>query len=227
MRKLITLLTLLLSLGCNMLRAESGDTDITALTNTLYSLPREVMAGEQVTLSIALKNEMIISGFQVDVALPQGFSFVMDGRYYVADLSTERDVSSRTHTFSTQLQTDGSLRILCYSGHNIPFSGNDGEVATLAIDVADTAPEGPSPIVLRNIVLTDDKGSTFKPAEVTFSLTVTDEVVPVDLDLSGDGEVTSADVSPLVDDILSPSSHFSVADITRLINYLLRQQAKQ
>lgn len=227
MRKFLFLLTLLLSLGSSALWAESGDTDISALANTPYSQPRDVKAAEQVTLSLAIKNEMIISGFQLDVELPQGFSFVKDGRYYVADLSTERDVSSRTHTFSTQLQDDGSLRILCYSGRNYPFNGNDGEVATLAIDVAATAPMGPSPILLKNIVLTDDQGKTIKPTEVTFSLTVTDVAMPEELDLSGDGDVTKEDVSLLVNDILSPSCHFSVADIIRLINYLLRHPAQQ
>lgn len=231
MKRALLIITLGLGLGCLTPKAEAADTDVTKLDNTIYSTAREVTAGETVTLSLSMKNKMLTTGYQVDIELPEGIDFAQEGGYYEAYLSLKRLDTKKSHVFSAEMQGDGTLRLLCYSSKNIAFKGNDGEVATVDVTVADDAPLGPQTVILKAIVLTDDKGSTSKSVDVSFTLTVTS---PYDLD--HDGHVNSTDVGILVNYILGQASanaetsasydinhngEVNVGDVTQLMAYII------
>lgn len=202
MRKILIFLTLFLCFGYISPKAKAADTDVTKLDNTIYCESQDVTAGETVTLSLSMKNDKVITGYQVDIELPEGYEFVTEYGFYVADISTARKVSTRTHSFDAEMQDDGSLRILCYSSKNFPFSGSDGEVATFAVRVTENAPAGASTVRLKNIIMTESSGVVTKSPEVTFSLTLPEEESLEDYDLDKDGHVNIADVTKLVNFIL-------------------------
>lgn len=203
MKKLLYAITLLLSLGLACAQAEAAtDTDISRVNNTIYVESVEANSGDVVTLSVQMKNITIVTGYQVDIVLPEGLSFVTTDGYAEASLSAERLASTRSHTFDAEFQEDGSLRLLCYSSKNVTFSGNTGEVATVQIKVAGNA-SGQKSVQLTGIVLTDSQGKTVEAADVYFSVNVTGGGnYNSKYDINEDGKVDVQDVTMLVDYIL-------------------------
>lgn len=203
MKKLLYAITLLLSLGLACAQAEAAtDTDISRVANTIYVKSVEANPGDEVTLSIQMKNTITVTGYQVDIVLPEGLSFVTNGGYAEAYLSAKRLASTRSHTFDAEFQADGALRLLCYSSKNITFSGNDGEVATVQIKVADKA-SGNKSVQLKGIVLTDSQGKTVEATDVYFSVNVAGGAkYDSKYDINEDGKIDVQDVTFLVDYIL-------------------------
>lgn len=172
MKKFLLLLSLFFSLGL-MFKTKAADTDVSEYPFAIYSKPVTGTAGETITISLEMKNESPVSGFQVDIVLPEGIEFVKDEYdYYEADKSMSRLISTKSHTFESNLQPDGSLRLLCYSGKNTAFEGNDGEVAIFEIKISNDAIIGSSTILLKEIVLTDDQGTNMKCPDSSFTLTI-------------------------------------------------------
>lgn len=202
MRKFLTFVILFFSLGCMTPKAEAADTDVSTIDNTVYCESQQAAPGQSLSLSLRMKNDKNTSGFQVDIVLPEGFEFEMENGFYVVDLSAARKVSTRTHTIEAELQDDGSLRVLCYSTKSWLFDGNDGEVATVGIKVTENAPAGASTIQLKEMVLTDEKGVTIEASDVFFTVNLPEEESLEDYDLDGDG-------------------HVNIADVTKLVNYIL------
>ena len=72
-----------------------------------------------------MNNAVEAVGYQCDIYLPDGISFVKDeDDDYLVELSTERTTYKNTDYFNYALQKDGALRILCSSTKSKPFSGN-------------------------------------------------------------------------------------------------------
>ena len=121
-RKLI-ILTLCLSLGL-MARAEA--TDISQYENVVFPVPTTGSAGSAVTVSVEMNNTVNATGFQFDIVLPEGITVATDGDgFYLIALSETRTTSKKTDFFSSALQTDGSVRVMCSSTQSYTFSGNE------------------------------------------------------------------------------------------------------
>ncbi|MBQ7686267.1 MAG: choice-of-anchor D domain-containing protein [Bacteroidaceae bacterium] len=92
--------------------------------NELHIQAAEGFADETVTVSLTMNNMDAISGFQFEFTLP-------DALTYVPNSFT---LSSRKQNHSVvESQTNGVLRILCYSPDDTPFTGEDGELATMQL----------------------------------------------------------------------------------------------
>ena len=75
--------------------------------------------------------------------------------FNIINLSTKRTTAQKTNYFDSAEQPDGAIRIMCSSTKNYTFSGNDGEVATITLNVSDEMEEGEYPLILKNIVISD------------------------------------------------------------------------
>lgn len=80
--------------------------------------------GDTITLELSMTNQDTIRGFQVDIGLDSLLEYV-DGS---AQLSSRAQAS---HSLSVALQSNQSLRVLCFSMSNDHFSGDTGVVLTL------------------------------------------------------------------------------------------------
>lgn len=130
---------------------------------TIYADAVTMAAGESVDLSVKMKNSVPMTGFQFDVVMPEGLSIAMDeDGYYLIDLSTERTTTRNTNTFDSALQADGSVRVLAGSTKSKTFEGTDGEVCTITVKAAEGIAEGTYTVVLKNIIMSDATGKTYK-----------------------------------------------------------------
>ena len=67
-----------------------------------------------------------------------------------------------TNTFDSALQADGSVRVLAGSTKSKTFEGTDGEVCTITVKAAEGIADGTYTIVLKNIIMSDATGKTYK-----------------------------------------------------------------
>lgn len=203
MKNLFLTIALFLGLGLSCPQAVAAtDTDISSVGNTIYVTATEAKPGAEITLSVKMKNAITVTGYQVDILLPEGLSFVTSEGYADASISAERLATTRSHTFDAEFQTDGALRLLCYSSKNTPFSNNDGEVAVVKIKVGDNVADLLS-VRLKEIVLTEASGKTVEASDVYFSVKVSAENYDSNYDVNKDGKIDVQDVTSLVDYILN------------------------
>lgn len=90
--------------------------------NELHVQPTSGIADEVVTVSLTMNNMDAISGFQFEFALPPALTY-MENSFQLSDRKQGHSV--------VQTLKDGVLRIIGYSSSDTPFSGNDGELATM------------------------------------------------------------------------------------------------
>ena len=186
-KKLFAVLALCLGLG---LPVAAENTDVTTIDNTLYIEPLTANVGKTVTLSIKMKNTVKVEGLQFTLVLPKGLQVVTepDTAVYV---SRERTDSSSVYGVETALPDSTTLMVLIGSHERKAFTGTDGEVATVKVQVAKGTAPGTYPLYLRNIALSDDQEipASYDTAEVESSITL-------DLrgDVNRDGEVGIGDI---------------------------------
>lgn len=131
-------------------------TDVSGYDDVIYIEPFEVVPGSQIVVSVQMNNKTELRGFQFDLYLPEGVSFALDDDGFpIAELSTERTTVKKTDYFNSVVQRDGALRILCNSTNGYSFSGNEGEVATITLDVSESIAEGSHLLTLANIKMSD------------------------------------------------------------------------
>lgn len=138
------------------------DTDISSLANVIYLNNTEAKVGTETTLSINMKNSAEIRGFQFDLYLPDGVTVAksLKGKILGA-LSAGRLPEEDEHTLTISEQEDGAIRFLCGSQYDETFTGMDGEIATLTVNIADDVEDGDYAIVLRKVKLTETNINNF------------------------------------------------------------------
>ena len=150
-------------------------TDLTTIDNTIYIEPVKANAGETLTLSVKMKNSVEAEGFQFDLCLPEGVTVVCDADGLPeASLSTERTTARRTNTFQAAMQPDGSLRVMAASTNASVFTGNDGEVCTVKVRLADDMALGDHALLLRDVAISDANAQSHNIKLVEATLTVSD-----------------------------------------------------
>ena len=137
-------------------------TDPTAFDDLIYIKDATATAGSEIEIPVYMKNSVPMTGFQFDVVMPEGLSIAMDDEYYLIDLSTVRTTARKTNTFDSAAQKDGSVRVLAGSTKSETFSGTDGEVAIITANVAAGLADGEYKVVLKNIIMSDKTGQTYK-----------------------------------------------------------------
>lgn len=172
MKKFI-ILNLMLCLGyAGMIKA--ANTDISTLDNIIYVEPFNAAAGTQVQMSIKMKNSAAIRGFQFDLFLPDGVTAAKSAKGKIlASLTESRLPLEDEHTLTLSEQGDGSIRFLCGSLADETFTGTDGEIATLTINVDGGMANGDYPVYLRTMKLTEtDISKFYETAELETTLTI-------------------------------------------------------
>lgn len=212
---------------------DNEDTDLEKYENVLFVKGGKGVAGLTTTLSLMLNNTIEAVGFQCDFYAPEKTCVPKDeDGFYMMDLSTERTTYSKTNLFETGLQADGAIRILCSSSKNYAFSGTTGEVATITLSLDKDIAPGEYPLVLKNIVISNPEGRTYKVPYVKTTLTVESFNLG---DANGDGEVNIGDYTTIASHILGkPQDAFmetaadtnqdgtiDVGDLTGLVKIIL------
>ena len=210
------------------------DTDISAHSDILYFDRTVGVAGSQVVLSLKMRNRLKAVAYQCDLYLPDGVEVAKndDGSYKI-DLSTERTTVENSNVFKSALQSDGCIRILSASTSNIAYNGNDGEVATIVLQLSDSLEEGDLPIILRNVEIADANSANNVIDFVKSTLTVSAYTVG---DVNNDGRISITDFTAIVEYLMgnvpavfiekaadiSGDGKISVTDLTSLVPLIMQ-----
>ena len=154
--------------------ARAETTDLSQYANIVYAQDLTAEAGSTATLSIRLKNNLEIPGWQLDMKLPDGVTFAKgsDGRELIK-LSTQRTTPQNHNVFEYAMRSNGYMRVLCASTTNAVFDGNEGEVATIQLDIDENLEPGDYPIVLKEVEVSDMAFKAHRADRLEATLTVT------------------------------------------------------
>ena len=194
--------------GSRQMRAEvrasrKSPTDLSTLENAIYVEPITASPGTQQVLSVRMKNVSEVAGFEFDLQLPEGVTVATDEDHMnMAELSTNRTTAKRTNYFDTSLKNDGTLKVLCGTSVENPttgklytFSGNDGEVARITVNVAAGMTSGVYPVIVKDAILSDPSAQkTNIPVSVETSISIGDDIIVLD-----ETSTTAPDVANGVD----------------------------
>ena len=210
------------------------DTDISAHSDILYFDRTVGVAGNKVVLSLKMRNRLKAVAYQCDLYLPDGVEVAKnaDGSYKI-ELSTERTTAENSNVFKSALQSDGCIRILSASTSNIAYNGNDGEVATIVLQLSDSLEKGDLPIILRNVEIADANSANNVIDFVKSTLTVSAYTVG---DVNNDGRISITDFTAIVEYLMgnapavfiekaadiSGDGKISVTDLTSLVPLIMQ-----
>ena len=186
---------------------KAGTTDITGIDNVIYITPVKADAGETKALSICMKNKAEIRGFQFDLYLPDGVTIAVNkkGKMLVS-LNSSRLDEDDEHSILVEQQEDSSYRFLCNSMYEETFLGNDGEIATVTLNIDASMADGVYPVVIKNQKLSEtDISKHYETELVETTMTIGNpEVDPAFRrgDANGDGVINMQDVMFIVNYIL-------------------------
>ena len=202
---------------------------LSAAADRFYIEDFTIDPGETQTVSIMLDNEAAYTAFQFNIYMPDGLTVEQEDGDYIFDLT---DRKARDHNISSQLQEDGSIRVMSYSLRINAYSGNSGALVTFSVTARNDF-AGPATIWLSHILFTTTAG-----VEVVFTdepCTVTVPSTGLKGDVNDSGTVTISDVTALIDYLLggevSPFNSgnadvngdqtITIRDVTALIDLLL------
>lgn len=132
------------------------ETDASENDNIIYTDNAKVFAGDEMTLSVKMKNTVPIRGFQFNLYLPSGITVAKNSKdRFMVSLNEERLAEDDEHTISASEQDDGSILVLCGSQYDETFTGNDGEIVSIKLQVAESMKSGNYDITLKHIKLTE------------------------------------------------------------------------
>lgn len=211
-RRIITIVTLLMAIS-NMVMA----TDVVTIKDFLIS------PGQTKVVNISLENDEAYAAFQFDLYLPEGITV----ESYVAN---ESRVPTGTNLYMSSL-TDGAYRFLSAGMSVDPLVGNSGVIVSLTVKADKNISEGEVTGYFRNIVLAKADASGQKYQEMSFPVTISNSIPG---DANGDGRISIADASLVVDYILSGGTitvsagadmngdgKISIADASAIVDYIL------
>lgn len=181
--------------------AADPDTDISSMNNVIYLNKVEANADGQINLSIRMKNTAAIRGFQFDIYLPDGVTVVKSAKgKIIGSLSDGRLPEDDEHSLTLSEQSDGAIRFLCGSLYDETFTGNDGEIATLTVKIAENMSDGNYPIILKNMKLTEtDINNYYQTDYVKSTLTIKSYTLG---DINSDQKIDVSDYIGIANHIL-------------------------
>lgn len=191
--------------------------DSTALDNVIYINKVEAYTGQQLQLPINMKNTAAIRGFQFDLYLPEGVSVMKNNKGRIlGSLNSERLPEEDEHTLTISEHSDGSIRFLCGSQYDDTFTGYDGEIITLSLQISDNMADGDYPVILRNIKLTETDISKFYEVSYLKSiLTVSSYILG---DINADGKIDVSDYIGVANHIMGNTPNgfiYGAADVDK------------
>ena len=192
-------------------------------TNTLAISDTKVCKGTSVVLPISMNNIESITAFEFDLYLPEGITLTG------CELT---DRKGRDHTSSFSVQSEGKYKVVAYSASSKAFSGTEGAVVNLMLDVSEDMAVGEYMVNIKNIELTLSDATPITPADISAKLTVSDIKAG---DVNGSGKVTISDVVAIVNHVIgrTPANFVAAAadvngdgiinvfDVTKTVNIIL------
>ena len=156
------------------------------------------------TLSVCLRNQVPVTGYQFELELPAGVSIVTDSDACQASVSNDRTTLSDHNIFEVSKLKNGRYLVICASTKNSVFSGTDGAVATIDVTISNSVEAGECPVKIYNQVITGPTGVLDRIDVSDFSF----EIAPFELgDANGDGIVNISDAIGIANYILGTSTN--------------------
>ena len=119
--------------------------------DTFYIAPVNVVPGESKTITLNLDNSQVFRGFQTDIELPEGLKIASKSNGNFDISLTDRGASS--FSVSSNLMSDGSVRILGYSTQGESIKGNQGALVRISVRASSVFSGGY--IKLKNSIFSD------------------------------------------------------------------------
>ena len=119
--------------------------------DTFYIAPVNVVPGEAKTITLNLDNSQVFRGFQTDIELPEGLKIASKSNGNFDISLTDRGSSS--FSVSSNLMSDGSVRILGYSTQGEAIKGNQGALVRISVRASSDFSGGY--IKLKNSIFSD------------------------------------------------------------------------
>ena len=119
--------------------------------DTFYIEPVNVVPGESKTITLNLDNSQVFRGFQTDIELPEGLKIASrsNGNFDISLI----DRGSSSFSVSSNLMSDGSVRILGYSTQGESIKGNQGALVRISVRASSDFSGGY--IKLKNSIFSD------------------------------------------------------------------------
>jgi hypothetical protein len=115
-----------------------------------YITVPDLLAGQgtTTTLNVSVENYDEFVGFQFDIVLPTGISYINSSS--TLNLSRKQD-----HSVLVSTLENGAIRVLAFSLQQLPFLGNEGTVVSFGLAINDETTLGIHPINIQNAILGD------------------------------------------------------------------------
>lgn len=204
--------------------------------NTLaFASSLKASRGAEFHLPIEMNNVNEISAVQFDLYLPEGMLLSTD-EYGDYQIELGDRTTTRRHSVSSRVMSDGALRVVVSSTQNATFTGNNGTLLSLVLFPQTTIEAGDYDVELKNIVLTDPQATRYAAADMKSVITVSAYTMG---DVNNDTHIDVADLTGVVLFILEnadASLVFNAADMdgngvvevndyAALVNVILAQNA--
>ena len=161
-----------------------------SLLNTLAITDVGVCKGKQIILPVNMNNTENITALQFEMSLPAGVTI---SKCQLTDRKGE------DHTASYMKLANGNYQVTAIPLSKAIFSGTQGAVVNLTLDVDKGMTVGNYAISLTNIELTTSTTLAINPSDVTATLTVSNIKVG---DADGNGKISITDAVAIVSHIL-------------------------
>lgn len=204
------LLMMALAVAMGTASSMAAPTDISGMDNALYVKDASVTKGKTATLTLELKNALTnVQSIGAYITLPAGVTVT---NATLTDRSNPAVTKAGAESNYVQTNVvDGVTRLALLGCSGEAFSGNEGTIVTLEVNVADTVEAGSYDINVSNIELCtlDSKATVL---EGTIATTLTVGAGGVFGDVNGDEKVTIADVNTILG-VLNAGGYSKEADV--------------
>lgn len=169
----------------------------------IYVTAENGQVGSSAELILNMKNRTAISTWVCTLVLPEGVTFREASPYY----DSGRYPEGNAPIFNTTVNNDGSVFFTCtLDGEDKPtFSGTDGAVAVVTVDIASTVAPNNYDIIIRDAKLLEPNDATYVYDEQKFTWTIEENAVTygtITFDLNG--AVNDEGVPVVIDPITVP-----------------------
>ncbi|HNS17961.1 MAG TPA: T9SS type A sorting domain-containing protein [Bacteroidales bacterium] len=120
---------------------DNGVLTILAQQNIIEILDASGLCNRDLTIEVAITNSQEFAGFQLDVPLPAGFTYVP------GSVALDPDRKGVNHTIVGSVLPGNILRIISFANPNELFLGNSGTIATFVVHTSTIPGTYPAPVV--------------------------------------------------------------------------------
>lgn len=180
---------------------DTSDTDLSGFDDVVYIAAQSIAPGAEIEVPLLLRNAHDATGFSCTLELPEGLTIATDSEGYPnLTACAERFTNMSYVSCYGDFNAAGHVDITCSISNTsrCKLTGNDGAVATLKVKAAADLKEGAYPIVLKDISITNQEGTTIPRVQATFTYGNSWECTHIQGDVNGDGAVTIEDLTCLV-----------------------------